>query len=235
MAVKDTFRANVAGTRLRIVQAARWWPRRTRRLGRHLLRFCWRPAWWLDLVWLVLEWGGFCEFYETLLDWGKASSRPLRAGEEALLREVFGDSLTYARIRIDERAFLGPPQLRICYVSFYTINSWGAMAPDTLVHEAMHVWQFHHLGAVYIPRALAAQRSVQSYNYGGPSALRRHLAAGLQLLDYNYEQQADVVADYWRLRHGYHPRWGRAVPDDLQLYAEMCRVVRAPAFQPDLM
>ena len=129
--------------------------------------------------------------------------RRLSSAELHLLRPIFGASVPYHRIRIDERAHLGPRRFRFLYVSFHTINSWGPVSPPTLVHETVHVWQYRHRGAIYIPRALAAQRSRLGYNYGGLAGL--HKARGLD--DFNYEQMADVIEDAFRLTAGY-PRSG---------------------------
>jgi hypothetical protein len=158
----------ISGVGLRLQHAVRWWPRRWRRLGRHIGHFCWSdPFWWLESLYLMLDILALPELYETLTDWVKWNSRPLRPDEIALLQPIFGSTIDYDRVRIDERAVLGPPQWRICYVSFYTINAWGSMTPALLIHEMVHVWQFQQLGSVYIPRALRAQRSTAGYNYGG--------------------------------------------------------------------
>lgn len=142
-------------------------------------------------------------------------TRRLTSHEEATLRSVYGDALPYQHIRIDEYARLGPPQWHFCYVSFHTINSWGPMSDDILIHEAMHVWQYCHHGAAYIPRALAAQRTEMGYNYGGLG----NLSEFPELKYYNYEQQADIVADAFRLRCGIRPRWSpRARRNDQALF-----------------
>ena len=41
------------------------------------------------------------------------------------------------------------------------------------------------------------------YNYGGLNAL----ATGNQLEDFNYEQQADIIEDAFRLANGYRAQW----------------------------
>ncbi len=129
--------------------------------------------------------------------------RGLTEAELLLLRPIFGDSIPYPLIRIDERAHFGPRTHRICYVSCFTINSWGPMHPATLVHEVVHVWQYVHRGAVYIPRALRAQWSEMGYNYGGLPAL----SAATRLEDFNYEQMADLIEDAFRLGGGYRAQW----------------------------
>ena len=107
---------------------------------------------------------------------------------------IFGDTIQYDRVRIDERAVLGPPQLKICYVSFYTINAWGGMSNALLIHEMVHIWQFQQWGSVYIPRALKAQGSAEGYNYGGAPAVANWARRDGRLEDFNPEQQADLIA-----------------------------------------
>jgi hypothetical protein len=72
------------------------------------------------------------------------------------------------------------------------------------------VWQYQQVGSRYIPRALYAQRTREGYNYGGVMALER--AKGWA--DFNYEQQAEIVADYFCLQQGLPPRY---CPPDARL------------------
>ena len=134
------------------------------------------------------------DLYEAISNLLSRRLRGLSRREVELLRPLFGDSLPYALVRIDERAWVGPRTGRFCYVGFHTINHWGPVRGALLVHEAVHVWQYVHYGAVYIPRALAAQRSRAGYDYGGSDGLAR--AGGLA--DFNFEQMAAVVEDAYR-------------------------------------
>lgn len=157
----------------------------------------------LDLLFAVADLLGVFDGYEAISNALFSSIRPLTPAETNFLRPIFGASVPYHLIRVDERAWVGPSWSNFCYVSFFTINSWGSMSPATLVHEVVHVWQYSHLGAVYIPRALAAQWSEMGYNYGGLAALD----AGNGLEDFNYEQQADLIEDAFRLANAYAPQW----------------------------
>lgn len=213
----------------RLSHAVRWWPRRWRRLGRQLTLFCWSDVfWWLETAYLLLDLLALPELYESLADWIKWNTRPLTAEERTLLEPIFGSSIDYERVRIDERAYLGPPQWKLCYVSFYTINAWGPMSPALLIHEVVHVWQFHQLGSVYIPRALRAQHSREGYNYGGAPQVANWARRGALLTDFNLEQQADLIADYWRLGRRLRPQWGPAGPADLPFYAYFARQIAQP-------
>ena len=151
---------------------------------------------WLDLL-------GIGDLYEGISNALTPGLRRLTEAERQEVFPVFGRSIPYDRVRIDERAHLGPRRYRFCYVSFYTINSWGPIALPTLAHELVHVWQYHHHGAAYIPRALAAQHTAAGYNYGGLAGLRRAKC----LLDFNYEQMADIIEDAYRIGCGYSAQW----------------------------
>lgn len=159
----------------------------------------------LDLLFAALDLPGLFDLYEAFTSGLFPRTRPLHPGEYNLLYPIFGDSVPYHLIRIDERALVGPSWGNFCYVNFHTINSWGPMSPPTLVHEVVHVWQYTHRGAAYIPRALYAQRTPEGYNYGGLGPLER----ATQLEDFNYEQQADIIEDAFRLANGYEAQWVR--------------------------
>lgn len=165
---------------------------------------------------------GFFDLYEALTNTLTPGIRSLSARELHFLRPIFGDSVPWGLIRIDERAWVGPRWGNLCYVSFHTINSWGPMADHVLVHELVHVWQYTSKGAAYIPRALAAQRSVMGYDYGGLEPLQR--SSGLE--DFNYEQQADIIEDAFRLANHYRAQWHGLGPEALPYYYPYLREVR---------
>ncbi len=152
----------------------------------------------------------FSEILMFLNGLAKPNCRRLTAAEIQMAEQVFGQSIDYQKVRLDARARIACRKHGLAYVGFHSINSWGELSPPILIHELMHVWQFQHLGAVYIPRALFAQTTRAGYDYGGVENLRRALAEGRSLLDFNYEQQADIVADFFCLKMGWRPRWCRA-------------------------
>lgn len=232
--------AKVAAVFIRLADVFRLAPRRIVRLVAHfyqgLVRLAGRKEgfrrnqgyWWWGTLSLTFDLVGVSEIYETVGDWVKFNSRLLDERERALARSVFGDALDFRRIRIDERAFAGPRQGGFCYVSFNHINCWGKLSDPVLIHELVHVWQYQHLGAAYIPMALKAQRSAEGYNYGGLPALEQVRQKKGGLLDFNLEQQADIVEDYFRLHHGLPVQWGSALPSDLPVYDYFIAEIRAP-------
>ncbi len=196
---------------------------------RHRERYWWESelghgalkefGWWLiGLTIYVLECFGIGEVYEILTDFFKYNTRPLHSWEIKVARSIYGDTINYKRVRIDEMSLAGPKQQRICYVSFYLINSWGPMSNSTFIHELMHIWQYQKMGALYMIQAIRGQYSTMGYNYGGVSALKTCLKKGKGLRDFNLEQQADIVCDYYLLTQGYQPQWGCGTRVDLPVY-----------------
>ena len=84
------------------------------------------------------------------------------------------------------------------------------------------VWQYASVGAAYIPRALAAQRSPEGYNYGGIGPLER--SGSLEA--FNYEQQADIIEDAYRLTSGHAAQWHGFGPEVLPVYFPYLAEVR---------
>ncbi|MCB0632822.1 MAG: hypothetical protein KDD15_23955 [Lewinella sp.] len=175
---------------------------------------------WLgEIPFLLLDLAGLPEWYELVNLWLKPNSRSLTSQELIWAKSLFGEMLPYQRIRIDERARLGPKQYRFCYVSFCVINSWERMPPAILIHELVHVWQFSRYGSPYILRALLAQNTRAGYDYGGIRALQMAREHDLTLEAFNYEQQAAIVEDFFRFQKKGPLRWGRGEdPHDPDTY-----------------
>lgn len=189
--------------------------------GKELLAFRVRRSriwwWWFGLVLLLLDTLGIVEIYEGFATSLKTNTRPLTEEEIQRAKPIFGNTINYGRVRIDERARLGPKQYQFCYVSFHTINSWGEMRDDVLIHELVHVWQYERFGALYIAKALLAQWD-EGYNYGGRKRLTEVRTEGGKLTSFNFEQQADIVMDHYRLITGRSTRWGNATLTDISEY-----------------
>ena len=137
----------------------------------------------------------------------KCNTRPLNERELALAQSIFGSQIRYQDVRMDERAYLGCKHYRFAYVGFSGINTWGALSDPHFIHELVHVWQYERVGSVYIPRALHAQYAPAGYDYGGPAGLQSALNQGATLHHFNYEQQGDIVADYFCLLYDLPPRF----------------------------
>jgi hypothetical protein len=183
--------------------------------------------WWAGLFFYLLDLLAVPEMYETAVDFGKWDTRPLTPGEVEMARSVFGDTIPLEKVRVDESARIGCRRWHVIYVSFFTINAWGKFHPEILIHELVHVWQYLNMGSIYIPRALYAQTTAEGYNYGGVPALKDCLRRGGSLRDFNLEQQADIISDYFCIREGRQPRWGTGGPGDLPVYEKFVREIRA--------
>lgn len=183
--------------------------------------------WIAEFFVLFLEIFGLGELYETITDFLKIKTRPLQDWEIEMAKSVYGSSIDYQLVRIDETAWAGPKQYNFCYVSFNLVNCWSSMPNHILIHELMHVWQYQQMGAIYMIRALIAQHTKMGYDYGGIEGIKTKVADGASLLDFNLEQQADVVADCYLLQQGYVPQWGRANLEDLIIYQHFLRVLHS--------
>ncbi len=93
------------------------------------------------------------------------------------------------------------------FATFHTVN-----LPTTGYHERLnvailfdelvHVYQYERAGSRYFAEALLAQHEA-GYDYGGTEALQEARAHGKHLRDFNREQQAQIVQDYYMQRcHG---------------------------------
>ena len=230
-------------------RAKRWitsLPKRLHRLVGHLWKGVkslkpWSLDWWKSLgkadtwksfgKWLgelaiyVVEVSGLPEIYETLADFIKFNTRPLTGAEKAMARDVFGESIDYDLVRIDEKAVLGPSWTDRPYVSFHTINSWGPMSPDTLIHELTHVWQYEKMGAMYMPRALHGNNKPGFYDYGGLDALEENKEKGMDA--FNVEEQGEIIADYYRIKNDMAPVYSTGTKENIGIYQIYVNEVKA--------
>ncbi len=229
---------------LRIFHIIRWFPKRLVRLLKHLFfavqprKYNWWPQaeqprfyikilfWFTELLVYLLDLLGLSESYETFNSILKINSRPLNEGEKLWADSVFGNSIPYERVEIDARAMLGPPWGRFAYVSGFIINSWGPIRPAIFIHELTHVWQYHQVGLVYIVRALWAQNSNYGYDYGGPAKIWEHMQRGELLESFNYEQQAEIVADYFRMLQNDQPEYDYGLPSQPAMYASILTSIK---------
>lgn len=186
---------------------------------------------------------GIPEYAETLADWTKFNTRSLTSEEIETARSVFGDSINYSLVRVDEGSLLVLGRKFITGVvvpsvtgkdltggddapltTSNTINSLGSMPDETLIHELTHVWQYQHGGSIYLPEAAGAQITEGrdgAYNYEGVAGLQEKIANGQGLFNFNPEQQAKIVEDYYRTKY-------KTGPDDdiyLSLYSHFVKEV----------
>ena len=127
-----------------------------------------------------------------------SEGRPLSEDEKNILREVF-------------RTSLNPNKLRIAYLPFwnkyffalhntiYTPHKDQSIPPHLLVHESVHVWQYHHEGTKYLAEALLAQiqygiKNIPGNAYDWTAELSR---GKTDWQDFNKEAAAQFIEEIW--------------------------------------
>lgn len=170
------------------------------RLSRFILFYTRKDSWtrpfslieWISLLLDLVGIPEILQVFHEIVNW---STRSLSPKEKWNIDLVFKDSLNLDRIRINANDFLISKNLRIAFVTFHTIHYFGSISQSLLIHEIVHVWQYEKFGSAYIIRALLAQRSVEGYDYGGLKGLTKE-----HLLDYNFEQMAEIIRHAYDLR-----------------------------------
>ncbi len=133
--------------------------------------------------------------------------RELTTGERKVAREIYGKSIRYSKVRIHQGKyfFTQPPDSGMtprgeiyasdtAYHDDYSNESAGTQG--FFIHEMGHVWQYQNGILNPIWSALKIQIS-HGFKYGAAYAYR--LDAGKTLTDYNMEQQASILEDYFRI------------------------------------
>jgi hypothetical protein len=167
--------------------------------------------WLLRLVTKTLDLFSFGEIVNALAMCVKINTRRLTPEEIHEVKKVFGGSIEYALVRVDEWSLIADFGLWVynrrtggggesmAMTIFNTVHFSRVLAAEPgsrdmawLIHELTHVAQFQHVGSQFIPEALIAQGQT-GYNYGGPEAL-----ADKSFADFNREQQGDIVRHYYQ-------------------------------------
>ena len=107
--------------------------------------------------------------------------------------------------------FLRKKKQTVAFVSFHTVNFDNHVRPETFIHELVHIWQYRKYGAVYISESMWAQHWGGGYNYGGIEPLLKNQATGLKA--FNYEQQSEIIEDYFRLKNNLPLQWVSDSPE----------------------
>jgi peptidoglycan hydrolase-like protein with peptidoglycan-binding domain len=134
--------------------------------------------------------------------------RPLTADERTQAKKIYIDSIDYDKVSIAAGSLGSVGASRtlgntICMEdenfedNTSSLNDKGL---GTLIHELGHVWQYQHGGVAYIPDALGAQAesAVTTGERSGAYVWRTALQEGKEWEDWNAEQQAQAMEDYFR-------------------------------------
>lgn len=143
-------------------------------------------------------------------------ARRLSAGEIEIGRDVFAGSVKYDLVRVhdDKYIFFQPDNSGMTpngeiYVAGIYASDYSTEAPQRrsfFVHEMVHVWQYQN---GILPAGVIGSAILETIGTGGDysSIYPYVLDATRDLTDYNLEQQAAIVEDYYRLtRLGLQPR-----------------------------
>jgi hypothetical protein len=152
----------------------------------------------------------------------QSAERRLSLSEKAMLTDVFGTSLSLPAIRITEGrsgVFGKKPTTAVAIGNLIIANRISFYHhPAVLIHEAVHAWQYQHLGVRYIAEALFAQLRYGRGN-GNSDAYdwRAEPERGRAVWkNFNYEAAAQFVEDHWKEKNisGYY----RQVLEEIQSY-----------------
>ncbi len=168
-------------------------------------------AWTGRLIAKIIDLFGIGELVDLTGTLLKVNTRSLTEEEVQEAKLVFGDSLPYWRVRIDEWSLIAhvgkwfaerrlkQPVGEMAVTVFGTINFSRRINPKRgnsdmawLIHELTHVAQNEHVGSQFMGEALYAQNTA-GYDYGGVEKLH-----GRDLHRFNREQQGDIARDYYK-------------------------------------
>ncbi len=127
--------------------------------------------------------------------------RSLTGGEKAILKFVFGETLINNTVIATNDANRGGADNSITYADMprYSNQIWCAdfSAPTqdtwTFVHEFGHVWQYRYA----TPPISGWLQNVMRHPVDYTLNYYYDLMKSDDFYDYNIEQQASIVADYW--------------------------------------
>lgn len=148
--------------------------------------------------WIKLESGAAPEPTGSVTEPKKRGSgwRAMNDWERSQAFEVFGSSLNLDDVKLSEGGVMtvgGYSRTLPDHIYFET----GVLQRDfsILIHELGHVWQYQKGASVV---GLACSAIDGDYDYGGEQGLRDGLAAGRAFWDFGYEEQAQILQDFYR-------------------------------------
>ena len=156
--------------------------------------------------------------------------RPLTGYERSQARKIYQDSIDYDKVSIAAGSLGSVGASRtigntICLEDKKFEDNTSSLTDKglrTLIHELAHVWQYQHGGARYIPNALWAQAAstVETGDRNAAYHWREALQEGKEWKDWNAEQQAAAMEDYFRADERIEAAEAAGTspePDDVQL------------------
>ena len=138
----------------------------------------------------------------------KTNERPLTPGEETLAKKMFKHSIAYSKVKIHHEKYIffqpsnsgmtpnGEIYIDGVYKNDYSLEAYSLRI--FFIHEIAHVWQYQNNVLSPIWSAIG-DFFEESFNYN--NAYKYKLDKGKDLVDYDIEQQASIIEDYYRIVH----------------------------------
>jgi type VI secretion system secreted protein VgrG len=140
--------------------------------------------------------------------------RRLTPGEIKLARSVFGDSIEYKNVHISNKSipFVQPENAAMTLMSDILMHNHyredystaPAQARGLFIHEMTHVWQAQNKVKLPVTAALGLQLK-NRFNY--QAAYPFLLDKKKDLTDYNLEQQASILQEYYLATRAHMPSY----------------------------
>jgi hypothetical protein len=157
--------------------------------------------WPVDLVYYLVDILYLPEWYCLVVVLFKGNIRLANDLEKYLIAEYFQGLVDERYVLFNDKASFLVKKFAHALVTFNMIHFDKELSEPIIVHELVHVHQYQKYGSVYLYRALQAQLSKNTYDYGGPGNLASGAMKGKTINDYNFEQQASIVEDFYRLNN----------------------------------
>jgi hypothetical protein len=158
--------------------------------------------WVSDLIFYFIDILFIPFWYESLFSIFKTGIRGLNPLEKSEVYSVFGNAINYNLVLVDDKTRLGIGKSAVAYVTFFMVNYRENISMPVFIHELVHIWQYQQYGSVYISKAIKAQKSLEGYDYGGTEFLYDAMLKGKNIKSFNFEQQAEILEDYYRKING---------------------------------
>jgi hypothetical protein len=165
--------------------------------------------------------------------------RKITDGERSLLRMVYEETLPYPKLEVATNDYniggktnsLTPEDVPYLSTTIWCADFSGPSVPKgdqgTFIHEFMHVWQHYHGVHKLLSAAWQYARHLGDYD----EAYWYDLADSNDLTDYNLEQQAAIIEDFWRINSGLGTLRNKGTinsPEAYYRYAEQVRSAGPP-------
>ena len=127
-----------------------------------------------------------------------SEGRPISEDENNILLDVFQKSLKPNKITIAYFPFWKKYFFAL-HNTIYTPHKDLSIPPYLLVHESVHVWQYHHEGVKYLAEALLAQvqygiKNIPGNAYDWTAEVKR---GKTDWQDFNKEAAAQFIEEIW--------------------------------------